>query len=61
VTLRHIRAFDDDDVRVDQVSRIVGRSASTKRGPQTGDRRGVSNTGLIFYLDNAKRGEELFY
>ena len=59
MALRHIGAFDDDDIRVHQIRRKVSRAASAKRGPQTGDRGGVSNTGLIFYLNNAEAGEQL--
>ena len=54
VTLRHIRALNDDAVRVLQILLERGRAASSERCPQTGDGGGVSNTGLIFDLDNAQ-------
>ncbi len=53
MALGHIRTFDDDDIRIHQVSRECRRAASSKRGPQTGDRGGMSNTGLIFDLNDA--------
>ena len=59
VALRHIRALNDDAVGVLQVLLKSGGAPSAKRGPQTGDRRGVSNTGLIFDLNNSERREEL--
>ena len=42
-------------------AKILERSrctASSERGPQTGDRGRVSNTGLIFYLNNTQRAIE---
>src|SRR5438270_7940996 len=44
---------------MDQIRRVVGCPASAKRGPQTGDRGRVSNTGLIFYLHYAEASEQL--
>ena len=59
VALRHIRALDDDAVRVLQILLERGRAASAERCPQTGDGGGVSNTSLIFDLNDPERVEEL--
>ena len=59
VALGHVRALDDDAVSVRQVLLEGGGAAATERGPQTGDRGGVSYTGLVLDLDRAHRGEEL--
>ena len=59
MALRHVRALNDDAVGVLQILLERGGAASSERCPQTGDRGGVSNTGLIFDLDDAERGEEL--
>jgi hypothetical protein len=60
MALGHIGALDDDAVRVRQVLLECGGARSSERDPQTGDRGGVSNTGLIFHLDNAQgRGQLL--
>ncbi len=54
VALRHVRSLDHDAVRVLQILLKRGRAASAERCPQTGDGGGVSNTGLIFYLDDTQ-------
>ena len=59
MALGHVRALDEDAVRIDQVTREVGSPAAAEAGPQTGDGRGVSNTGLILDLDRAQRREQL--
>src|SRR5205807_7593723 len=55
----HVRALDDDAVRVHQILLERGRTATAEAGPQTGDGGGVSNTGLVLDLDGAQRGEQL--
>ena len=57
--LGHVRAHDDDAVGVGQVLLVVRGAAATERGSQTGNRGGVSNTGLVLDLDRAQRGEQL--
>src|SRR4029079_5872902 len=59
VVLGHVRAHDDDAVRVLQVLRVVGGAAAPARGAQTGDRRAVSYAGLVLDLDDAERGVQL--
>ncbi len=58
VILRHVRTLNHNAVRVLQILLERGCAASSKAGPQTGDRGGVSNTGLVFYLNNAQRSEQ---
>jgi hypothetical protein len=53
MALGHVRAFNNDAVCVREVLERSCRTASSKRGPQTGDRGRVSNTSLILYLDDA--------
>ena len=60
VILGHVRSHDHDAVRVHEVLLVVGGAAAPERGPQTGDRRAVSYAGLVFDLDHAQAGEELF-
>src|SRR5829696_1092837 len=57
--LGHTRALDPDHVGVLDVLLGVGGAAAPERGPQTGDRGGVSYAGLVFDLDRAHRREEL--
>ena len=59
VALRHVRTLNDNAVRILKILLESGGSAATERCPQTGDGGGVSNTGLIFDLYDAQRGEEL--
>jgi len=59
MAFRHIRPLNDDEIRILQILREGSGSAPSKRGPQTGDRGGMSNTGLIFDLDNPESSEEL--
>ena len=59
VALGHVGALDDDAVGVLQILLEGGGAAAAERDPQTGDRGGVSNTGLVFDLHDAERGEEL--
>ena len=58
MTLRHIGALDDDAVCILQVLLKGGRASAAKRCPQTGNGRGVSNTGLVLDLNDAERIEE---
>src|SRR5699024_9788956 len=51
VGLGHVRALDDDAVGVGQILLEGGRAPATEAGPQTGDRGGVSNAGLVLDLD----------
>src|SRR5246500_4835989 len=61
VILRHIRAHNQNGVRIHKIARRSRRSASTERGAQTGHRRAVSYTGLVADADHAQAGrEELF-
>ena len=59
VALGHVRALDDDAVRVLQVLQEAGGAATAEGGPQTGNGGAVSNTGLVLDLDGAHRGEQL--
>ena len=59
VVLGHVRAHDQDAVRVLQILLERRGAASSERGPQTGDRGAVSYAGLVLDLDDAERGEEL--
>ena len=59
VALGHVRALDHDAVGVLQVLLEVGGAAAPERGPQTGDRGGVSYAGLVLDLHRAERREEL--
>ena len=49
----------EDAVGVLEVLLEVGGAAAPERGPQTGDRGGVSYAGLVLDLDRAHRGEGL--
>jgi hypothetical protein len=60
MTFGHIGAFDYYAIGIHQIAWKCAGSAAAKGGPQTGDRGGMSNTGLIFYLNNAKSREKLF-
>jgi len=60
VAFGHVRPLDDDAVGIRQIVLKGRRAAYSERDPQTGDRGGVSYTGLIFDLDYAERGEQLF-
>ncbi len=59
MVLRHVRTLDDDAIRIREILKRGGCATATKRGAQTGHRRGVSNTSLIFDLENAGCIEEL--
>ena len=59
VALGHVRALDHDAVGVLQVLLEGGGAAAPERGPQTGDRGGVSYAGLVLDLDRAQRREQL--
>ncbi len=59
MALGHVRALDDDAVRVLQVLLEGGRAAAAERGSQTGNGGGVSNTRLVLDLDRSQRGEQL--
>src|SRR5205807_9545067 len=59
VGLGHIRALDDDAVRVLQVLLEVRRAAATEAGSQTGNRAAVSYARLVLDLQRAERGEQL--
>src|SRR5260370_13148661 len=61
VILSHIRAHNQNGIRIHEIARRSWRSASTKGGPQTGHRGAVSYTGLVADADHAQPGcEELF-
>src|SRR5207302_2461444 len=59
MVLGHVRAHDQDAVRVRQVLLEVGGAAPTEARPQTGDCRAVSYAGLVLDLDHAEREEQL--
>src|SRR4028119_740084 len=59
VALGHVGALDDDAVAVLQVLQEVRGSATTERGPQTGDGGAVSYAGLVLDLDRAQGREQL--
>jgi hypothetical protein len=59
MALGHIGTFDYDAVRIREILERSRSSPSSEGGPQTGDRRRVSNAGLIFYLKNAECGVQL--
>src|SRR5207237_9521341 len=59
VVLGHVRAHDQDRVRVREVLLERGGSASAERGPQTGDRGAVSYARLVLDLDDAETHGEL--
>src|SRR5205814_4181643 len=59
VALGHVRALDDDAVRVLQVLLEGGGPTPTEGGPQTGDGGRVSYAGLVLDLDGAQRRVQL--
>src|SRR5438270_19129 len=59
VVLGHVRAHDHDAVGVLEILLEVRRTASSERGPQTGDRGAMSYAGLVLDLDDAERGQQL--
>src|SRR6201993_1709324 len=61
VILCHVRAHNQDGIRIYEIARRSCRSASAEGGAQTGHRRAVSYTGLVADADHAQaRREELF-
>jgi hypothetical protein len=61
VLLGHVRPHDEDRVRVLEVLLKGGGAAAPERGPQTGDRGGVSYARLILDGHRAGGGEELLH
>src|SRR4051794_14716059 len=61
MALGHVRALDEDAVRVLQVLLEAGGAAAAERCPQTGDGGAVSNTGLVLDLHRAHGGVELLH
>lgn len=59
MTLGHIGAHDQYRIRIDQIAGEGSRTTATECDPQTGDRRGMSNSGLVFQIDPAQRMEQL--
>src|SRR6476660_8175288 len=59
MALGHVRALDDDAVRVLQVLQERRGAAATERGPQTGDGGAVSYPRLVLDLHGAQGREEL--
>ncbi len=57
--LGHIRTLDQNAIGVLQILEEHRRATPTEAGPQTGDRGGVSNPGLVFDLYDAEAGEQL--
>src|SRR4051795_3855824 len=57
--LGHVRAHDQDAVRVLQVLLVISGAAAPERGAQTGHRRAVSYARLVLDLDRAERREQL--
>ena len=58
VCFGHIRPLNDNAVRIRHILQRLGRAATAKRGSQTGNRGGVSYTGLIFNLHRARGSPE---
>ena len=59
VTLRHVRALDEDGVGVDQAAGKRGGRSATQSHPQTGDAGGVSYAGLVFDGDDPQTPHQL--
>src|SRR5919206_453738 len=59
VLLGHVRAHDQDAVGVLQVLLERRGATAAERGPQTGDRGGVSYAGLVLDRHRAERREAL--
>src|SRR4051794_16467082 len=59
MSLHQRRPLDPDAVGHLEVLLEVGGAAAPERGPQTGDRRGVSYSRLVLDLDRAERRPEL--
>src|SRR5690349_21182889 len=59
VALRHVAALEDDAVREREIARVGGRRAASEPGPQTGDARGVSYSGLVFDRHHPQAAHEL--
>src|SRR3954466_14570681 len=57
--LGHVRAHDQDAVRVLQVLLERGRAAAPERGPQTGDRRVCAYARLVVERHGSERREAL--
>src|SRR5690625_1686038 len=57
----HIGSLDDDAICVCHVLQGLGGPAATKGSSQTGNRGGVSNTGLVLDLYRPGGGEELLH
>src|ERR1700756_4506202 len=61
VILRHVRAHNQNGIRIYEIARRSRRSASSEGGAQTGHRGAVSYTGLVADAYHAQAGcEELF-
>src|SRR5208282_4180432 len=61
VVLGGIAAHGEDDIGVSNVSPAVGHGTASECGGQTGHRRAVSYSGLLFHGDNAESRTEGFY
>src|ERR1700694_2861433 len=59
MALGHVRALDNDAVRVLQVLLEGCRSSPAKRCPQTGNGGAVSYAGLVLDLDGSEGGKQL--
>ena len=53
MALGHVRAHDEDGVGMDEIPGKGRGTAASERDPQTGDRGGVSDPGLVFHVDDA--------
>jgi hypothetical protein len=53
----HVGAFNQNAIGIRQILLKRGGATPPEAGPQTGDRGGVSNTGLIFDLYDAEPAE----
>src|ERR1700757_5203099 len=61
VILRHVRAHNQDGIRIYEIARRSCSSTSAEGGAQTGHRGAVSYTGLVADADHAQAGrKELF-
>lgn len=54
-----IRTHDQDDIRIADIDPVIGHRAASEGGRQTGNRCGVSNSGLVFYIDQSPTSQQL--
>jgi hypothetical protein len=59
VALRHVGAFDEDRIRVNEATGVGCRRSTAESHPQTGDAGRVSYTGLVFDGDHSQAAHQL--